>query len=171
MTSTVLALSTRAFPPPAPDLYKSAEPGSILALGNARMSLWGRLAGLSLGNLGKVSRMLSFHRLALQSELEGKTSRADFYWIETQRQLYKIRQNREIWREGIGSTNISPALRDEAMQLLIRQVFIDTHLTLMQSYLRQESASTATNRGFVHLDYARVLTDMTELEDEEKEAI
>jgi hypothetical protein len=74
------------------------------------------------------------HREALDLELDGRATRADFYWHQAHLQLHRSQP-------------------EEATRLLASDLFIKNHRALVAGYLvRAKSADI--DRGFVHTDYA-----------------
>src|SRR6266508_2155573 len=85
--------SQRIFPSIGPHLYDlGAEPPDltpdqraarrILALAQRAFTGRERLVGWKLNEIGRIGRLLLFHRLALRAELAAQWRRADFFWRE-----------------------------------------------------------------------------------------
>src|SRR5215472_2796197 len=70
---------------------------SMLGLASRRLNIFQRLSGWGVKPLGQLSRLLLFHKLAMQAELQGQHQRADFFWTETYGQLRSLVESR-IWQ-------------------------------------------------------------------------
>jgi tetratricopeptide (TPR) repeat protein len=149
----------RSFPPPAFDLYaKTSDP--ILSLVLDEPSAFQLASGRRLDALGRVRRLLALHRRALEAEGEGVTRRADFYWGEVFRAVRALWGDRATWEAAAarGGGNMSGR---ELRDLLLIELFADTHRALFMTYYSEEAASDS--RAFVHGGYLRRLIESTDL--------
>lgn len=163
---------SRLFPPIERRLYEdpSSADGSVspdqelargvLELSRRRLSSFQRLTGAGLDEPGQVTRLLRYHRLALETELQGESARADFYWRQAHAQLTRLAGRLEVWRAAMAALSAAPdaPLREEPERLaraVAGQVFADTHRSFLRGYFEAAGQPAAGDRAFVHLEYAR----------------
>ena len=166
----------RIFPPISPELYTGQkEPSSLTQerrLGNALIALsWRqfsvleRWCGWRLNAAGKVGRLLLFHRLAMEAELDAQIRRADFFWRAAHAQLRTLSTQSEVWTAVLKSL---PEAQDSSLEeeperlftTLAREVFLETHQAYFQGLALSLDVPPADHRSYAHLDYVRQMIDL-----------
>lgn len=175
MTAPAQNSSAGSFPPPSLDLYFHIDPNPrgrpeeqaaqrILALAHRPLSRWQRL-GWRLDPLGRVGRLLYFHRQALDEERAGRADRADCWWEEVASALRRLPREDAAWQEASKlAPNSSWAADPEALRLaLVREVLLDTH----SAFAAGEPSRTAA-RVSRHHDHLRAVCRAARLADDER---
>jgi hypothetical protein len=106
----------------------------------------------------RVGRVLYFRRCAMESESEGKWSRADFFWNQSLSLLGAIFSDMRIWQSVLSSmAQAQASLREMAppdfRDVLVRELFWDTFCGLYNGYLQQNPEPKPDSRAFVHVVY------------------
>jgi hypothetical protein len=146
---------------------------AILDLGWRPLNFLQRVSGVWLNARKQISRLLLFHRLALEAELGLRFVRADFFWIEVHRQLAQLSKNPTVWIAAldaiphIGNAPIrsSPNL---VFAILVEEVFLDTHQAFFNFWAKRGQTETQSDRTAAHLNWIRKIIDQTALSDSEK---
>jgi hypothetical protein len=163
MTPLMVEPCERIFPVTGEEASGSPLGRAILQLEARPIGLVGRLTGWSLNDQAHVGRLLYFHRRAIESESAGMMEAADFFWQQSTRQLKKLCDNPKHWQNCVRSLGGSMEDADHVLRLLVREVFIDTHLAFRQSYLEREPVADPRSRAYKHSDYARALVGLSDL--------
>lgn len=183
----------RFFPPITPKLYQvSADAGetaahirlsksgsqsqtnarAVLDLANRPLTCLQRGTGRGLDAQGRLGRLLWLHQQALDEELNGSWTRADFYWREIVRTLKRMPSQAEVWvqlneRFGFsGDTDLGQhaGLYDWVMT----ELFIDTLCALINGYLKQTETIEPGNRALVYAERLRELLPLSNLPENDR---
>jgi hypothetical protein len=144
----------------------------LISLASAKMSSWQRFSGLGLQAQGRLTRLMLLHRLAMEAELQGLRSRAEFFWREFERKLTRallIRDLSQTFSADFGGPE--PAARmgiQDFCEHLINEVFIDTQCAFFNGYSEQDQNPKPDAREFYHLDRLWSLLDVLDVEDDLK---
>ena len=118
-----------------------------------------RLVGWRLDALGKITRLLQHHRLAMQAELAAQWQRADFFWQQVQEQAVGVCNDDTVWKvlaETIAykyPNAVSLTKPDTLRHRCVEELLIDTHCAfyngLMQKLETQtfEDVRSSQNKG------------------------
>src|SRR5918912_4626084 len=169
-TAKALSPRSRVFPaigatsnagdgPPSPDQGQRSG-RAILALAERRLSRLERWRGWRLDAVGRLARLLLFHRMATESEMAGQTRRADFFWREAHTQLRELATQDEVWPALLQEI---PEAQDSSLQsdpkrwfrALARELFLETHQAMFRGMGLSLQVPPAGHRSYVHLDYLR----------------
>ncbi len=167
----------RIFPPIKPDIYKSSYDLSnltsdqkvalkLLDLSNRKFNKYEELLGWNLDAETKLSRLLNWHRLGIEKELEGQWKQADFYWKEVQLEIHKLAKQDNLWlslaKEYAEEYSIV-VMNDpvKMRQRLVDELLIDTHYTFYHSIDQQSGELERKEQSFRHIKYIEKLANLS----------
>ncbi|AFY99351.1 hypothetical protein [Calothrix sp. PCC 6303] len=132
-----------------------------------------KYSGSRLDVLGRFGHLLRQHQQAIASELESKWQRADFFWREVQVELKNLVAEREVWQDlaltvaGGHSEAIIMNNPVKLRQLLLHELFIDTHCAFYNGLIQNVTKPSWNERAFVHIDYIQQLLELSVIDGEE----
>ncbi len=171
---------TRVFPLISVDLYGPTptadvdSPGGDLAqdalrLASAPLTGWQRLAGGSLDPLGKVKRLLHFHRLAFHAETAGEYVRSDFFWSRFHELCPSVLRDLACAQALTTAIPAEIGTPELLQSRLVDEVFIDAHLAFFNGSL--SSAPPAVDRAFRNALYIERLLPWSGLDPTNRTAL
>ena len=141
--------------------------GEILGPASLNFSPWQAFRGRRKDPKGPIARLLCHHEMAVEAERAEKFNRADFYW----KRLYAI-LNRSMANQTLLGTLDSELLRINKpqfknsaalFQVLINELFIDTHCAFYNGIMQGTTSITLGNRMLVHIAHIKDLINMGQM--------
>lgn len=131
-----------------------------------------KFSGSRLDVLGCFGQLLRYHQSAITSELASKWQRADFFWREMQVELKKLVQKLEVWQDlalAVAGHSDAVIMNNpvKLRQLLLHELFIDTHRAFYNSLIQNVTKVSWNERAFVHIDYIQQLLELSVVDGEE----
>lgn len=167
----------RIFPLIKADIYKSSYDLSdvaadqkvalkLLDLSNQKLNKYEELLSWNLDAQGKISRLLNWHRLGIEKELEGQWKQADFYWKEVQLEIHKLAKQDNLWlslaEEYAKEHDIIVMNNPVKMrQRLVDELLIDTHYSFYHSIDQQSGELKRKEQSFRHIKYIEKLANLS----------
>jgi tetratricopeptide (TPR) repeat protein len=170
----------RIFSPIKPNMYDTSDnkfalspdreiAQKLLTLANRKFTWQERLFGWKLDEQGQIGRLLNWHRLGIEAELEGQWRQADFFWNQVQIEIKDCAKKDALWQ------NLSRELTDqtgvvimnkplEMRQRLVEELLIDTHWAFYNGLSQQSDNSPLENRAFIHIEYIQELISLSNLD-------
>jgi len=133
------------------------------------MGNWQRFSGWRLDARGRLTRLMLLHRIAVESELEGLWTRADFFWGEFRRKLNPVALMNDLSQTfpgELGSSELATALSVQTFCLhLFNEVFVDAQCAFFNGYSERDQNPKPDWRQFDHLDHLSALLDVLEVDE------
>lgn len=163
----------RIFPPIQPNIYQlnydfsKVTPDekvalNLLNLSNTKLNQVKKLFGCNLDAQGKLSRLLHWHRLAIETELAGQWKQADFYWKQVQIEIQQLAKQDKLWSTLVKELAKEPGVvvmnnPVKMRQRLVDELFIDTHYNFYHSIAQQSGKLEIKEQAFMHIKYIEEL--------------
>lgn len=160
----------RIFPPVTSDLYKESggKPSNpptdaaqrLLSLAGKKLPFRQKYLGRGLDAEGRAGRLFRFHREAMESELAGAVSRADFFWQLFHEEFNVAAGNDEFWAElaqAVVGAEGNPLSPSELRCHVVREVFVEAHLAFYEAHASGDKELTPASRAFAHFGYVKLL--------------
>ena len=167
----------RIFPVVKTDIYKSNYDFSdlssdrkvallLLDLVNKKVNKISELIGCNLDAETKLSRLLNWHRLGIEKELDGQWKQADFYWRQVQIEIHKLAKQDNLWltlaKEYAKENDVVVMNNPVKMrQRLVEELLIDTHYAFYHSIDRQGNELEKKKLSFRHIEYIEKLVELS----------
>lgn len=122
---------------------------ALIAAASRPLRRWQRWTGASLDPASRLTRLLATYRAAVEAEVSGRITRADFFWRGVLDQLPRVIEP-EHWRTIARTVCGANIPDDEIAELRIRlvtEVFLDTYTTFYAAYAQSEGRH---HRAFAH---------------------
>jgi hypothetical protein len=135
-----------------------------------------RLLKWKLDGVGRIRKLLTFHRVAFEAEIEGVWGRADFFWQEQRNELGSLWDRESLWEDviaqvarqtGIACDCSAKEIRDR----LLDEIFLDTHHAFYLGLERPALSRAPSDRAYVHVEAIDQLLDRSSRSQDEKVAI
>ena len=178
----------RFFPPITASLYGAADPNAdssalnvtaeqapsssaraILELAEQELGGWSLWTGRSLDPVGQLGRLLQMHRSVLADELDGRWTRADFYWRRILATLRHMDAQPGLWSEldqrfCAAFTELSSACGMLRVRV-ITELLIDSICALINGRRGKLQKFEPGDRIFVYADNISELCRICELDE------
>ncbi|MDJ0531356.1 MAG: ATP-dependent Clp protease proteolytic subunit [Xenococcaceae cyanobacterium MO_207.B15] len=173
----------RIFPPIQRNIYQSNSDFSkvtpdekvalkLLDLSNKKLNKVEKLFGCNLDAQGKLSRLLDWHRSAIETELAGQWKQAGFYWKQVQIEIQKLAKQDKLWSTLVKELANEPGvvvMNDpvKMRQRLVEELFIDTHYNFYHSIAQQSGKLEIKEQAFMHIKYLEGLVNLSSFSDDD----
>ena len=119
----------------------------------------------------KLSRLLNWHRLGIEKEIDGEWKQADFYWRQVQLEIHRLAKQDNLWlslaneyakEDGVVVMNDPVKMR----QRLVEELLIDTHYAFYHGINSQADELKTKELSFRHIEYITKLVKLSSFSQE-----